>query len=425
MGGIKRCGTEQKQSIIDILALIVEKYGGTSVASVERIQAVAENIIKSVEKGDKLVVVASAMSGETNRLMALANQISARPSFREMDTLVTTGEQVTIALLSMALQELGAPACSYTGFQIPILTDSHHGKARIENIDTKNVLYDLEQGRVVVIAGFQGVSNENNITTLGRGGSDTTAVAMAAALKADECRIFTDVDGVYTADPRVVENAHRLDRITFEEMLELSGAGAKVMQIRSVEFASKYNVPLRVLSSFEPGPGTLISCEDNSVEKPLISGITSIDNEAKITIRGVPDRPGIAYSLLGPISDSHIIVDMIVQNVGLNGLTDFTFTINQDDLQRSIDILDPIVKSLDAETLAGDTNLAKISVVGVGMRSHAGIATRMFHALSEKGINIQMISTSEIKISVTIDKEYAELAVRALHNAFELDQINR
>lgn len=405
------------------MALIVEKYGGTSVGSVERIKAVAENILKSVENGDKLVVVVSAMGGETNRLIALANQISTRPSCREIDTLVTTGEQVTIALLTMALQELGAPACSYTGFQVPILTDGFHGKARIENIDTAKVLCDLEQGRVVVIAGFQGVSNENNITTLGRGGSDTTAVAMAAALKADECRIFTDVDGVYTADPRVVENAHRLDRITFEEMLELSGSGAKVMQIRSVEFASKYNVPLRVLSSFEPGPGTLISYEDKKMEKPLISGITSVDNEAKITIRGVPDKPGIAYSLLGPISDSHIIVDMIVQNIGLDGLTDFTFTINRDDLQRAIDILEPIVRSLGAETLAGDTNLAKISVVGVGMRSHAGIATRMFQALSEKGINIQMISTSEIKISVTIDREYAELAVRALHSAFELDQI--
>ncbi len=405
------------------MALIVEKYGGTSVGSVERIKAVAENILKSVENGDQLVVVVSAMSGETNRLIALAHQISDNPSSREMDTLVTTGEQVTIALLSMSLQELGVSACSYTGFQIPILTDGFHGKARIENIDTKKVLCDLEQGRVVVVAGFQGINEANDITTLGRGGTDTTAVAMAAALQADECRIFTDVDGVYTADPRVVEDAHRLDRITFEEMLELSGSGAKVMQIRSVEFASKYNVPFRVLSSFEPGPGTLISCEDKNMEKPLISGITSVDNEAKVTIRGVPDKPGIAYSLLGPISDAQIIVDMIVQNIGLDGLTDFTFTINRDDLQKSIDLLEPIVKSLGAETLAGDTNLAKISVVGVGMRSHAGIATRMFHALSEKGINIQMISTSEIKISVTIDKEYAELAVRTLHNAFELDQI--
>ena len=411
------------------MALIVEKYGGTSVGSVERIKAVAANILKSVKNGDQLVVVVSAMSGETNRLIALAGQISARPSSREMDTLITTGEQVTIALLSMSLQELGAPACSYTGFQVPIVTDGFHGKARIENIDTGKVRHDLARGQVVVIAGFQGISGTNHITTLGRGGSDTTAVAMAAALKADECRIFTDVDGVYTADPKVVDGARRLDRITFEEMLELSGSGAKVMQIRSVEFASKYNVPLRVLSSFEPGPGTLISDEnnheDNNVEKPLISGITSVDNQAKVTIRGVPDKPGIAWSLLGPISDSHIIVDMIVQNIGLDGLTDFTFTINRDDLQASINLLQPIVKSLGAETLAGDTNLAKISVVGVGMRSHAGIATRMFQALSEKGINIQMISTSEIKISVTIDREYAELAVRALHNAFELDQIRK
>ena len=402
------------------MAIIVEKYGGTSVGSVERINAVARNVNQSVQNGDSIVVVVSAMSGETNRLIGLAKEISENPSSREMDTLVTTGEQVTIALLSMALQELGVPACSYTGFQIPILTDDVHGKARIEKIETENVMQDLQQGKVVVVAGFQGVNSENKITTLGRGGSDTTAVAMAAALEADECRIFTDVDGVYTADPRVVENARRLDRVTFEEMLELSGAGAKVMQIRSVEFASKYNVPLRVLSSFQSGPGTLISCEDLTVEQPLISGITSVDNEAKVTVRGVPDRPGIAYSILGPVSDAHINVDMIVQNIGTDGLTDFTFTINQDDLQKSIDILDPVVKELDAETVVGDTNLAKISVVGVGMRSHAGIATTMFRALSEKGINIQMISTSEIKISVTIDREYTELAVRVLHSAFEL-----
>jgi aspartate kinase len=405
------------------LAIIVEKYGGTSVGSVERIRAVAENVAASVRKGDKLVVVVSAMSGETNRLIGLAKEISNQPSRREMDTLVSTGEQVTIALLSLALHEIGVPACSYTGFQIPIRTDSVHGKARIENIDCDRVSNDLDNGKAVIVAGFQGVSGENNITTLGRGGSDTTAVAMAAALSADECRIFTDVDGVYTADPRMVENARRLDRITFEEMLELSGAGAKVMQIRAVEFASKYGVPLRVLSSFQPGPGTLISYEDKNMEQPLISGITSVDNEAKVTIRGVPDKPGIAYSILGPVSDAHINVDMIVQNVGNDELTDLTFTINEDDLQRSIDLLEPVVKELGAETVVGDTNLAKISVVGVGMRSHAGIATTMFRALSEKGINIQMISTSEIKISVTIDREYTELAVRALHNAFELEEI--
>ena len=405
------------------MAIIVEKYGGTSVGSVERIRAVAENVATSVRKGDKLVVVVSAMSGETNRLIGLAKDISNQPSRREMDTLVSTGEQVTIALLSLALHEIDVPACSYTGFQIPIRTDSVHGKARIENIDCERVRNDLDDGKAVIVAGFQGVSVDNNITTLGRGGSDTTAVAMAAALSADECRIFTDVDGVYTADPRMVENARRLDRITFEEMLELSGAGAKVMQIRAVEFASKYGVPLRVLSSFQPGPGTLISYEDKNMEQPLISGITSVDNEAKVTIRGVPDKPGIAYSILGPVSDAHINVDMIVQNVGNDELTDLTFTINEDDLQRSIDLLEPVVKELGAETVVGDTNLAKISVIGVGMRSHAGIATTMFRALSEKGINIQMISTSEIKISVTIDREYTELAVRALHNAFELEEI--
>ena len=406
------------------MSLVVEKYGGTSVGTVERIRVVAEKIALSTRKGDQMVVVVSAMSGETNRLIGMAREISPEPSQREMDTLVSTGEQVTIALLSLALQNLEVPAVSYTGFQIPILTDDIHGKARIESINGDSVRKSLGEGNVVVVAGFQGISADNNITTLGRGGSDTTAVAMAAALKADECRIFTDVDGVYTADPRVVQNARRLDRVTFEEMLELSGAGAKVMQIRAVEFASKYNVPIRVLSSFESGPGTLISYEDGNMEQPLISGITSVDNEAKVTIRGVPDRPGIAYSILGPVSDAHINVDMIVQNVGTDELTDFTFTINQDDLQRSIEILEPVVKELNAETVVGDTNLAKISVIGVGMRSHAGIATGMFKALSEKGINIQMISTSEIKISVTIDREYTELAVRALHNAFRLDEID-
>ena len=407
------------------MALIVEKYGGTSVGSVERINAVAQNVANSVSDGNQLVVVVSAMSGETNRLIRLAKEICAQPSAREMDVLTSTGEQVTIALLSLALQKIGISACSYTGYQIPIFTDNVHGKARIERIDVARVHADLDSGHVVVVAGFQGISEENKITTLGRGGSDTTAVAMAAILNADECRIFTDVDGVYTADPRMVVAARRLDRITFEEMLELSGAGAKVMQIRSVEFAGKYNVPLRVLSSFEPGPGTLITYEDKSedknMEQPLISGITSVENEAKITVRGVPDKPGIAYSILGPISAAHVNVDMIVQNVGADGLTDFTFTINQDDLQKSMALLEPVAKELNAEAIVGDTNLAKISAVGVGMRSHAGIATKMFHALSEKGINIQMISTSEIKISVTIDKEYTELAVRTLHKAFALE----
>lgn len=405
------------------MALIVEKYGGTSVGSVERINAVARNVANSVKGGDRLVVVVSAMSGETSRLIGLAKEICEQPCPRELDVLTSTGEQVTIALLSLALQQIGISACSYTGYQIPIRTNSVHGKARIEHIDAKRVHADLDNGNVVVVAGFQGISEKNKITTLGRGGSDTTAVAMTVVLKADECRIFTDVDGVYTADPRMVTEARRLDSITFEEMLELSGAGAKVIQIRAVEFAGKYNVPLRVLSSFEPGPGTLITYEDKNMEQPLISGITAVENEAKITVRGVPDKPGIAYSILGPIAAAEINVDMIVQNIGTDGLTDFTFTVNREDLQKSMDLLEPVATELKAETVVGDTNLAKISAVGVGMRSHAGIATTMFRSLSEKGINIQMISTSEIKISVTIDKEYTELAVRTLHKAFELEQI--
>lgn len=404
------------------MSLLVEKYGGTSVGSVERIRAVAENVATSARQGHQVIVVVSAMSGETNRLLALANEVHKDPPAREIDVLVSTGEQVTIALLSMALDEIGVKARSYTGGQIRILTDDIHGRARIQSIDAANVKSDLDKGRVVVIAGFQGVDSLNNITTLGRGGSDTTAVAMAAALNADECRIYTDVDGVYTTDPRIVPEARRLDRITFEEMLELSGAGAKVLQIRSVEFAGKYNVPLRVLSSFKPGPGTLITYEDKSMEQPLISGIACTLDEAKVTVRGVPDRPGIAYSILGPVSKAHVIVDMIVQNIGSDGMTDFTFTIPSTDLQKCIALLDPVVEQLGASEVVGDSDLAKISLVGVGMRSHAGIATTMFEALSEKGINIQMISTSEIKISVTIDKEYAELAVRTLHKTFDLEE---
>ena len=405
------------------LALVVEKYGGTSVGSVERIRSVATRVAASVESGDSVVVVVSAMSGETNRLLGLANDIMERPTARELDVLVSTGEQVTIALLCMALHSLGVGARSYTGSQVKILTDDVHNKARILDIDSHRMQDDLNNNRVVVVAGFQGVDQNNNITTLGRGGSDTTAVALAAALKADECRIYTDVDGVYTADPRVVEEAARLDRITFEEMLELSGAGAKVLQLRSVEFAGKYSVPLRVLSSFNTGPGTLITYEESSMEQPLIAGITANMDEAKVTVRGVPDRPGIAYSILGSISEAHINVDMIVQNVGSDGLTDFTFTIGGADLDRCLELLKPVVANLDAREVVGDTNLAKISVVGIGMRSHAGIATTMFEALSEKSINIQMISTSEIKISVTIDKEYAELAVRTLHKAFHLEDL--
>lgn len=404
------------------MALIVEKYGGTSVGTTERIKNVANRVAKSVANGDSMVVVVSAMSGETNRLLALAEDISATPSERELDVLVSTGEQVTIALLSMALQELGIGARSYTGGQIRILTDQIHGKARIQKIDSQRVFADLDAGKVVVIAGFQGVDEDNNITTLGRGGSDTTAVAMAAALKADECRIFTDVDGVYTADPRIVPEARRLERVTFEEMLELSGAGAKVLQIRSVEFAYKYNVPLRVLSSFDEGAGTLISYEDESMEQPLISGITATRDEAKITVRSVPDVPGIAYKILGAISEQHVNVDMIVQNLGVDGLTDFTFTVPGNELKRCMKALQPIVEELGAHSVVGDENLSKISVVGVGMRSHTGIATTMFKALSDKGINIQMVSTSEIKISVTIEKEYTELAVRTLHSAFNLSE---
>ena len=405
------------------MSLIVEKYGGTSVGSVERIKAVAKNVAASARDGNKVIVVVSAMSGETNRLLSLANELHQHPPEREVDVLVSTGEQVTIALLSMALDTLGVPAKSYTGGQIKILTDEVHGQARIQSIDAQRVNSDLDRGRVVVVAGFQGVDDNNNITTLGRGGSDTTAVAMAAALSADECRIYTDVDGIYTTDPRIVPEARRLDKITFEEMLELSGAGAKVLQIRSVEFAGKYNVPLRVLSSFEPGPGTLITYdyEEEIMEQPLISGIACSLDEAKVTVRGVPDKPGIAFSILGPVSDAHVNVDMIVQNVGSDGMTDFTFTVPSSDLTRCVGILEPVVKELGAAEVTGDSDLAKISLVGVGMRSHAGIATSMFQALSDNGINIQMISTSEIKISVTVDKEYAELAVRTLHKAFELE----
>ena len=404
------------------MSLIVEKYGGTSVADIERIRAVARNVAGSVQQGCRVVVVVSAMGRETDKLLALAKQASANPPDRELDMLLSTGEQVSIALLAMSLQALGVAARSYTGAQLRILTDQTHGKARIVEIQPERANRDLAQGTVVVVAGFQGVDKDNNITTLGRGGSDTTAVALAAALKADECRIHTDVDGVYTADPRIVPDARRLDRITFEEMLELSGAGASVLQIRAVEFAGKYNVPLRVLSSFEPDPGTLITYEENSMEQPLISGIAYNRDEAKVTIRGVPDRPGIAYGILGPVSDAHINVDMIVQNVGADGLTDLTFTVDSEDLEKSKRILEPIARELGAEEVVGDSDLAKISVVGVGMRSHAGIATTMFKALSEKGINIQMISTSEIKISVTIDMEYTELAVRTLHKAFRLEE---
>ena len=405
------------------MALIVQKYGGTSVGTVERIQAVAEKVAGFHKRGDQVVVVVSAMSGETNRLIELAKGVSDNPSPREMDVLVSTGEQVTIALLSMALQKLGINARSYTGSQIPLRTDSVHSKARIEEIDDKKVRADLNGGSVVVVAGFQGVDANGNITTLGRGGSDTTAVALAAALQADECQIYTDVDGVYTTDPRVVDNARRLDSITFEEMLEMASQGSKVLQIRSVEFAGKYNVPLRVLSSFQDGPGTLITVDDEvDMEKPVISGIAFTRDEAKIIVRGAPDTPGIAYKILGPVSAENIEVDMIVQNVGKDGAADFTFTVHRNDFARAQEALRKASEELGNPEIIGDDKIAKVSLVGVGMRSHAGVASKMFEALAKEGVNIEMISTSEIKVSVVIAEKYLELAVRALHSAFELDQ---
>jgi aspartate kinase len=384
---------------------------------------VANRVKKSRDAGNQVIVVVSAMSGETNRLIGLANDISSAPNPREMDVLVTTGEQVTIALLSMALQEIGCDARSYTGGQVHILTDNAHGKARITDIDDARVRADLDAGRVVVVAGFQGVDEDRNITTLGRGGSDTTAVAMAAALKADECQIFTDVDGVYTTDPRVEPKARKLDRITFEEMLEMASLGSKVLQIRSVEFAGKYNVPLRVLSSFEDeGEGTLITLEEDGVEAAKISGIAFNRDEAKLTIRGVPDQPGVAYKILGPIGAANIEVDMIVQNISNDDTTDFTFTVNRGEYKKALKILTETANTLGAREVVGDDAIVKVSLVGVGMRSHAGIASQMFECLSKENINIQMISTSEIKISVVIDEKYLELGVRALHKAFGLEE---
>ncbi len=403
------------------MALLVQKFGGTSVGTTERIEAVADKVCRFRALGHDIVVVVSAMSGETNRLIALADAIMEQPVPREMDVLISTGEQVTIALLSMALQKRGCDARSYTGSQVRILTDRSHTKARIRQIDEQRMREDLSAGRVVVVAGFQGVDDLGNITTLGRGGSDTTAVALAAALKADECQIYTDVDGVYTTDPRVVDSARRLDRITFEEMIEMASLGSKVLQIRAVEFAGKYNVPLRVLSSFQEGDGTLITLEDNTVmEQPVVSGIAFNRDEAKLTISGVPDTPGSALRILKPISSANIEVDMIVQNVGADNRTDFTFTVHRNDFRRAQEVLEQVGRDLGAREVNGDTKIAKVSIVGVGMRSHAGVATQMFEALSNEGINIQMISTSEIKISVVINEKYLELAVRALHSAFDL-----
>ncbi len=408
------------------MALIVQKYGGTSVGSVERIQNVANKVAQCVAEGHQVVVVVSAMSGETNRLTAMAREVQAQPCKREMDVLLTTGEQVTIALLSMALQEKGCSAVSFTGWQVPIQTDTIHSKARIEHIDSAKMLEQVNQGKVVVVAGFQGVSLEGDITTLGRGGSDTTAVALAAALNADECQIYTDVDGVYTTDPRVVPKAKRLERITYDEMLELASLGAKVLQIRSVEFASKYKVPLRVLSSLKEGGGTLITSEENfkesEMEKPLISGIAFSRDEAKLMILGVPDKPGVAYQILGPISDANIDIDMIIQNQGIDGTTDFTFTMSRLDAETAKKVLQSTANHLGAREVLMDDEIVKISMVGVGMKSHAGIASTMFKTLAENDINIQMIGTTEIKISVVISEEHLEVAVQTLHEAFNLDQ---
>ena len=406
------------------MALIVQKYGGTSVGSPERIKNVARRVARWKAKGHQLVVVVSAMAGETNRLIALARELQAHPDPRELDVMVSTGEQVTIVLLAMALMDMGLKARSYTGAQVRILTDSAYSKARIVSIDESRIRKDLADDCIVVVAGFQGVDEKGNITTLGRGGSDTTGVALAAALKADECQIYTDVDGVYTTDPRIVPEARRLKTITFEEMLEMASLGSRVLQIRSVEFAGKYRVKLRVLSSFEEeSEGTLITFEeDENMEQATISGIAFNRDEAKITILGVPDRPGIAYQILGPIGDASIDVDMIVQNVSHDGMTDFSFTVHRNDYHKALKILEPVVKHIKARGVEGGDKIAKVSVVGVGMRSHAGIASAAFRTLAEEGINIEMISTSEIKISIVINEKYLELAVRALHKAFGLDQ---
>jgi aspartate kinase len=417
------------------VALIVQKFGGTSVGSVERIKAVAQRVAKWRARGHEIVVVPSAMAGETNRLIALAEHIQEHPDPRELDVIASTGEQVTIGLVAMALLGLGVKAKSYTGWQVRVQTDSAFSKARIHSIDVESIRKDLADGCVVVVAGFQGVDAEGNITTLGRGGSDTSAVALAAALKADECQIYTDVDGVYTTDPRVVPEARRLHSVTFEEMLEMASLGSKVLQIRSVEFAGRYRVPLRVLSSLsdpmlkleqEAGSGTLITFEEDphmAMEKAVISGVAAQRDEAKVTVHGVPDKPGIAYAILGPVADANINVDVIVQNVSHEGLTDLSFTVGRSDLPRAMKILkDQVKPHIKAKDVTGDDRIGKVSIVGLGMRSHAGIASKMFRTLAEEGINIQMISTSEIKISVVIEEKYTELAVRVLHKAFELEQ---
>ena len=403
------------------MSLIVQKFGGTSMADPDTIGLVADRVARA-SKESQVVVVVSAMSGQTNKLVELAHAVQERPDKREMDVLLATGEQVSIALLSMALKQRGVEARSFVASQVKIKTDQAHGKARIISIDEQAINVALKAGQVAVVAGFQGVDDTGNITTLGRGGSDTSAVALAAALKADECQIYTDVDGVYTTDPRIEPRARRLEQITFEEMLEMASLGAKVLQIRSVEFAGKYRVPLRVLSTFTEGPGTLITLEDHQMEQALISGIAFNRDEAKITILGVPDRPGVAYAILGKVAERNIEVDMIIQNTGADGLTDFTFTVHRNDFSDTLALLQPVAEELGAQGVNGDDRIVKVSVVGVGMRSHAGIAASMFETLSNEGINVEMISTSEIKISVVIDEKYLELAVRALHRDFELEE---
>ena len=410
------------------MSLIVQKYGGTSMGSPERIREVAKRIAHYHSQGHQLVVVPSAMSGETNRLLNLAKELNSDPAGRELDVIASTGEQVSVGLLALALNQIGVKAKSYTGWQVKILTDSAFTKARILAIDDANLRRDLAEGYVAVVAGFQGVDENRNLTTLGRGGSDTTGVAVAAALKADECQIFTDVDGVYTTDPRIEPAARKLDTITFEEMFELASLGSKVLQIRSVEFAGKYKVKLRVLSSFTAhdsnDQGTLITYEEDNMEQPIISGIASNRDEAKLTITGVPDRPGIAFSILGPVAAANIDVDVIIQNTSSEGITDFSFTVSRGDYARALALLNDVVKpAINAKAVSGDNRIAKVSIVGIGMRSHAGVAAKMFEALAKENVNIQMISTSEIKTSVVVDEKYMELAVRALHSAFGLDKV--
>ncbi|MFA9461928.1 aspartate kinase [Thiohalorhabdus methylotrophus] len=404
------------------MALIVQKFGGSSLADVAKIRHAAERVLAERERGNDVVVVVSAMGGQTDQLVEMAEALHESPPDREMDQLLATGEQITISLMAMALQQRGYGARSFTGGQVAVHTDDVHTKARILDIDRENLRVVLDGGGIPVVAGFQGVAPDGSITTLGRGGSDTTAVALAAALEADECHIYTDVDGVYTTDPRIVADARRLDQITFEEMIELASLGAKVLQIRAVEFAGKYNVPVRVRSTFGEGEGTLITVEEEAMEKALVSGIAHNEDEAKITIIGVPDRPGIAHAVVGAVAKANVNVDMIIQNQGEHGKTDFTFTVPRADYKQVMEMLDPVCKDIEAEALTGSDRIAKISVVGVGMRNHAGVADRMFEALSNEGVNIQMIATSEIKVSVVVDQKYTELAVRALHEAFELDK---